>query len=150
MLSKNGLTMIKSFEGLELKPYVCPAGEVTIGYGHVVREGESFPFGITEETAEKLLCEDLKKYEKCVIECVGTDLLPWQFDALVSLCFNIGKSAFKESTLVKIIRADNFSNVKKEFMRWVYVNGKKNKGLMKRRASEAHLFETGQYPNDLS
>jgi len=68
MISKKGLELIKSFEGLRLKPYYCSAGKLTIGYGHVIRKGENYPHekAITEAEAENLLVKDVKHAEAVV------------------------------------------------------------------------------------
>lgn len=86
--SKEGMELIKSFEGCRLKAYQDVAGIWTIGYGHTgnVRPGMS----ITQEQAETFLRADLKKFEQCINRCVAVPLTQNMFDALVSFTYNVG------------------------------------------------------------
>jgi lysozyme len=100
-ISDNGIEqLIKSFEGLKLEPYLCPAKILTIGYGHVILTDESFS-KITQEYAVELLKKDLHKFDNAVTSLIKVPVSQSQFDAMVSLCFNIGVEAFKNSTLLK-------------------------------------------------
>ena len=100
-ISQEGIDqLIKSYEGLSLKPYFCPAGKLTIGYGHVMLKGEKIE-PITLQQAEQLLLNDLSKFNQAVNDLVKVPINQSQFDALVSLCYNIGIEAFKQSTLLK-------------------------------------------------
>ena len=129
---------IKEFEGLRTEAYYDAAGVLTIGYGHTghdVRPGDV----ITKYWAEHLLKADLYDVEKAV-DSLGHFNQP-QFDALVSFAFNIGFWKLKTSELLKTIRTGgNMRAIKKEFMRWVWAGGKKQKGLERRRAWEAKRF----------
>src|SRR5262245_6586870 len=91
-----GVALIKRYEGLSLKAYRCPAGALTIGYGHTgdVEEGDV----ITEEAAEELLRQDLRVFETGVERFVTVKLNDNQFAALVSFVFNVGLGAFARST----------------------------------------------------
>jgi lysozyme len=136
--SDNGIELIKRFEGLRLKAYLCPAGKPTIGYGHTegVKPGQT----ITEEEAEQLLREDLIVVEN-EINKHNLDINQNQFDALASFVYNVGVGNFRTSTLLKKIKADpNDKTIANEFKRWVYSNGKKLPGLVKRREEEAKLY----------
>ncbi len=136
--SKKGYEFIKSHEGLRLKAYRCPGGVWTIGYGHTsgVKEGDV----ITNEQAEELLREDIKKIEN-KLNALSLNLTQNQFDALVSFIFNVGWSNFKSSTLLKKIKVNpNDPSIRGEFSRWVFANGKKLNGLIKRRKDEAGLY----------
>ena len=129
---------LKGLEGLRTKAYYCPGGKLTIGYGHTghdVRPGDV----IAEYWAEHLLKSDLYDVEKQV-DSLGHWNQP-QFDALVSFAFNIGFWKLKTSELLKTIQTGgNMRAIKKEFMRWVWAGGKKQKGLERRRAWEAKRF----------
>lgn len=138
--SDNGIELIKRFEGLRLKAYLCPAGKPTIGYGHTkdVKLGDV----ITEEEAEQLLREDLIAVEN-EINKHNLNLNQNQFDALVSFVYNVGIGNFRSSTLLKKIKANpNDESIANEFKRWVYSNGKRLPGLVKRREEEAELYFT--------
>lgn len=141
MITEEGLNLIKSFEGFSPLPYVCVAGKETIGYGHVIKHGEQFPCGLTEKQAEEILLDDVAEAEQCIFDCVEVDLMPFQFDALVSLIFNIGTNAFKKSTLLRMLNTEQYEEAGNQFLRWVYSNGKEIYGLKKRREAEKKLFD---------
>jgi lysozyme len=99
-ISQNGLDLIKQHESFSAVPYLCPAREWTIGWGHVVLPTESFT-RITEAEALELLRKDVAITENCINQNVKALLSQDQFDALASLIFNIGISAFMKSTLLR-------------------------------------------------
>jgi len=137
--SKNGIDLIKQYEGLKLTAYHCPAGILTIGYGHTgkdVTEGKT----ITEAEAESLLIADLETAEK-VVNTASNNLNQYQFDALVSFTYNVGAGNFNRSTLLKYVK-ENPDNpqIKEEFMRWIFGGGKKLNGLLNRRKQEVALY----------
>lgn len=137
-ISEDGIDLIKRNEGLRLKAYRCPGGIWTIGYGHTsgVRDGDV----ITKEQAEELLKKDIKEIEY-KLNSLNLNLTQNQFDALVSFIFNVGWSNFKSSTLLKKIRINpDDPSIRYEFSRWVFANGKKLNGLIKRRNEEANLY----------
>lgn len=139
--SNKGITLIKEFEGLRLMAYQDVKGVWTIGYGHTktAREG----MVITKMEAEALLREDLSEFEKSVYTHVYADLNQNQFDALVSLVYNIGPAAFKASTLRKLINAKADQEViTTQWRRWNKSGGKVYPGLKNRRASEIRLYFT--------
>lgn len=126
------------FEGLRLNAYKDAAGVPTIGYGHTynVRMGDK----ITAWYAKDLLSEDIAYFEDKVKE-LDVARTEGQLDALVSFAFNLGIEKLKRSTLLKVIReGGSKSQIKREFKRWVYADGKKLKGLEKRREWEAKRF----------
>lgn len=135
-ISNKGLALIKEFEGLRLEAYQCQAGVWTIGYGSTigVRKGDI----ITEATADKMLANDIISFELVVNNEVTVPLTQNQFDALVSLAFNIGATAFKNSTLVKKLNLRH--DAADEFLRWRYVNRVESPGLLRRREAERALF----------
>jgi len=143
----NGIALIKRFEGLRLKAYLCPAGVWTIGYGHTgpdVKKGMT----ITEDEAERLLREDLRRFEIGVWKAIkGTPLNSNRFSALVSLAYNIGLGAFSKSSLLKSILRGDMGDVPFEMAAWNKANGKVLPGLVTRRLAEANLWNRG-YPNE--
>lgn len=138
--SENGLRLIKGYESLSLRAYRCPAGVVTIGYGHTrtARPGQT----ITEREADELLRGDIVEAERAVNLTAGVrPLTQNQFDALVSLVFNIGSGNYEKSTLrAKVIKNPADPAIRTEFGRWVNAGGKRLAGLVKRRAAEADLY----------
>ena len=143
--SKNGIQLIKSFEGCRLKAYKCPANVWTIGIGHtgLVNGKPITPdLTITELMAETLLAIDLQKFENAINTKVKKPLTQNEFDALVSFVFNVGIGAFANSTMLKLLNQGNFELAAKQFDRWIYAKGKELNGLKKRRAAEKALFLT--------
>lgn len=139
-VSEQGIALIKQFEGFSPKPYLCPAGKPTIGYGHVIRQDESLA-QVTAEQAISLLQGDVDAVGKLIEKMCGISLEQNEFDALVSLVFNIGGHAFEKSTLLRFLNAKDKPGASRQFLRWVYINGNKNEGLMRRRAAEKALFD---------
>lgn len=137
-----GLSLIKLFEGLRLKAYLCPAGKWTIGYGTTtgVREGDV----ITKEEAEDRLDLSLQLYEAAVEKAVNVPIRGFQFDALVSFAYNVGIKAFKGSTLLKKLNAGDDHGAAEEFLRWKYIKGQVSNGLLRRRKAERELFLKGE------
>jgi len=139
-----GIALIKEFEGFSAIPYQCPARIWTIGYG-ATRDREDNPItinhpDITEKQATELLKKDVIEAEKAVKSLTSTPLCQFQFDALVSFCYNLGYRSYKESTLRTKVNARDFDGAFEEFGRWIYSNGKPLNGLIKRRDAEAKLF----------
>ena len=139
--SQRGIDFIKEFEGCELNAYICSAGNKTIGVGHVIRPTDVIPDTITASEADALLAKDLERFEIAVLEAITADMTQYQFDAFVSLAFNIGGSAFSGSTLVRLFNAGvSPVEVSKQFLRWDKVNGKPLAGLSRRRKAESEMF----------
>src|SRR5512139_2752884 len=119
-ISKTGIDLIKHFEGLRLEAYQCSAGVWTIGYGTTrvhsgpVTEG----MRITEDEAERLLLADIRYFEQRVNDLVKVPLSQNQFDALVSLAYNIGDGALADSTLLKELNAGNYQDAGEQFLKW--------------------------------
>lgn len=138
--SDNGLRLIKNYESLRLQAYRCPAGIVTIGYGHTrtARLGQT----ITEQQATALLRQDIADAEKAVNRTAAVrPLTQNQFDALVSLVFNIGTGNYDRSTIrAKVINNPTDPAIRAEFGKWVNAGGKRLEGLIRRRAAEADLY----------
>ena len=141
-ITEEGLDLIKRFEGFRPTIYICPAGWPTIGYGHVLRDSERVRFsaGIDERAAEELLRFDVEIAERAVLRLIHVPLSDGQFSALVSFAFNLGAGALQRSTMRRKINREEYEAVPAEFRRWVWAGGRKLKGLMRRRAAEAALF----------
>ena len=136
--SPKGIALIKEFEGLRLKAYLCPGGVWTIGYGHTasVKPG----MVISEAQAEEYLKADLVRFER-YLNGLGLALNQNQFDALISLIYNIGIGNFQKSTLLRKARINaNDNSIMDEFLRWVYSKGRVLPGLQRRRLREMKLY----------
>ncbi len=141
--SKIGIDLIKSFEGLVLKTYICDGNVKTIGYGTTIIKNKPVKSGmtITKEQAEEYLKDDLIQFERIVNRSVKSKINQNQFDSLVSIVYNIGGYAFKNSTLLKLVNYDpNDKNIHNEFMRWTRANGVILNGLIRRRKAESELY----------
>jgi len=144
-LSLKGFELIKRFEGLQLKPYKCPAGIPTIGYGNTY-----YPNGkkvtlqdepITQSIADKLLESLLPPYERAVDSFCRDDINQNQFDALVSLAYNIGVGNLQKSTLIKKVNINpSDPTIQAQFLRWNKADQKVLPGLTKRRQAESDLY----------
>jgi lysozyme len=136
--SKDGLQLIKDFEGLELSAYKCAAGVWTIGYGHIkgVQEGMS----ISEARANEMLNEELTEYENYINKGVTVPLSQCQFDAMVSWVYNLGNGNLTSSTLLKVLNSGDYAGVPAQMLRWNKAGGKVLAGLTRRRQAEADMF----------
>ena len=137
-ISKNGINLIKKFEGCSLKAYKCPAGVWTIGYGHTNKV--LVDDVITQEEVETLLKHDLIIHCNNVSKLVKVHLNQNQFDALVSFEYNVGYTAFQNSTLLKLLNQRKYNEAAEHFNRWVYAGKKVLPGLVNRREAEKELF----------
>lgn len=141
-LSQAGLDLIKSFEGYRAHVYRDIAGKPTIGYGHLVRQGESFDY-LDRQESEVLLRKDVASAEGAVNRLIAVPLHQWQFDALVSFTFNLGGGALQRSALRRVVNREEHDAVPAEFAKWRMAGGKISKGLIRRRAAEAELYYRG-------
>lgn len=138
--TKNCLDLIMQFEGFQEKTYICPAGILTIGYGHTKEVTKDMV--CTKEQAIEWLKDDLAVVEETLNNLMddGLELNANQFDALCSFIFNVGNGAFKKSTLLKFLLKGQYEEASKEFLKWNKASGKELSGLTKRRQAEQDLF----------
>lgn len=137
--SSNCTDIIKPREKFSSTWYLCPARKWTIAWGHVRLKGDNFEFA-DEAKGEELLLQDCLIAENCIKKNVTVALNQNQFDALVSLVFNIGIKAFRDSTMLFLINRGHFNLAADQFDRWIHGGGRVLKGLVKRRAQEKALF----------
>jgi lysozyme len=136
---KRGIDLIRRFEGCELKAYKDAVGIPTIGYGHI--KDVHMGMEISMDQAIEFLKEDLAEAENAVKKYVKVKLNHNQFDALVSWTFNLGSGNLKSSTMLKRINAKEWDDVPNQIKRWNRAGGKVLKGLTRRRAAEALLWQ---------
>lgn len=144
-VSSKGLELIKEFEGFSSVAYLCSAKKATIGYGNTFWEdGTPVKIGdqISKERAETLLKHVVDNFSVAVEVDIKIEVTQNQFDALVSLAYNIGLGAFKNSTLLRQLNRGNFVGASQEFLRWDKSNGKPLLGLTRRREREKLLFDS--------
>ncbi|MEM9769267.1 MAG: lysozyme [Cyanobacteria bacterium P01_D01_bin.71] len=147
-INEDGLLLVKSFEGLELEAYRDSVGVLTIGYGHTSMAGPPEVYSgmvITESEAEQILRRDLDLFEAGVTQAVTARTTSDQFSAMVSFAFNVGVSAFRDSTLLRKHNAGDFVGAADEFLRWVFAGGQRLPGLERRRDAERALYLSQDY-----
>ena len=138
-ISQEGIDLIKHFEGCELESYLCSAGVLTIGYGTTKNVVDGMK--ITQNQAEEMLMKDLEEFEEYVEDLIDVKLEQHQFDALVAWTYNLGPTNLKSSTLRKVLNKGAYDDVPEQMKRWNKAGGQVLKGLVRRRAAEALLFE---------
>ncbi len=145
-VSDNCLKIIREFEGFKSKPYLCPAGIPTIGYGSTrYANGTAVKLSdppITEGQADEIMHATLGQYVDAVSRYVTASINQNQFDALVDFAYNAGAQNLRTSTLLKLLNMGDYAGAAAQFDVWVNGGGKKLPGLVRRRAAERGLFET--------
>ena len=134
-LSAVALVGIAGWEGYKSAAYIPVPGDVpTIGFGttHGVKMGDT----IDPVTALQRKIRDVEKFEGAIKQCVTVPLFQHEYDAYLSLAYNIGPQAFCRSTLVRKLNASDYAGACKEILRWDNFRGKPLAGLTKRRQSE--------------
>ena len=148
------MNLIKKFEGVRgfnkltqkhtLTKDLC--GATSIGYGHLILPGENFSNGLTEQQAFQLLAKDARIAENAVRNNVKVPITQYQFDALVSLTYNIGVGAFKNSKILALINIGNLRALENTWKSsYITSAGVKYQGLVNRRKKEYNLFKSGSY-----
>lgn len=142
-VSNKGVDLICEFEGKRLVAYDDGVGIWTIGFGTIkypngtrVKKGDT----CTLDQAKEYMRHDLIEFEHTVNSSVKVPLNQNQFDALVSLAYNIGSNAFKSSTLVKKLNTGDYQGAADQFNAWINAGGKRMQGLVNRRDREKLLF----------
>ena len=144
-VSEDLVEFVKRWEGLKLEASPDPlvAGVWDVGYGHVLRT-EARPTW-TREQADAALRMDLESAAVGVDDAVRVTLAQHEFDALVSLAYNVGNQAVATSTLMRRLNGDDFYGAADEFLRWNRAGGRIVAGLVKRRQAEQAMFTEADY-----
>jgi len=140
MVPKAAVDLAKRFEGFYSRPYICPAGFWTIGYGHLCKPDHP---PITQAQAEDYLAMDMKTalvatLRLCPILAAEPER---RLAAIVDFTFNLGAGRLQTSTLRRKINAREWDAVPGELVKWVYGGGKVLPGLVARRKAEIALFQ---------
>ena len=146
-INNAGLDLIKRFEGLKLKPYLCSAKVPTIGYGNTFYPNKTkvkmTDAPITKEYAEEIFSVLVEEFAQGVRKLLTIQISENQFNALVSFAYNVGVGNLQKSTLLKLVNINpNDGNIAKEFLKWNKAGGKVLKGLTNRRIAESQLYHT--------
>ena len=149
--AKLAAEVIKEFEGYSSKPYLCPSGIPTIGYGNTMyTNGERVTMDdpeIDQKEANKMLLDTIKTVEKQVKSVLEVKLPAHKLAALISFTYNVGIGNFSNSTLLAWVNSNpDFPRIPEQFRRWNKGGGKVLNGLIRRREAEIELWEgTSQY-----
>ena len=144
-VSDEGIKLIKHFEGVHKKPYICPAGYWTIGVGHLISRGAKLPFEwdrvLSPGEIDDLLRKDLRRFELGVLRMLGT-VQPSQseFDALVSFSFNLGLGCFQRSTVRSAFIRGDKKRSGEVLLKYRRAGGRILSGLVRRRQAEHALL----------
>ena len=143
-LSANGFKLLGELEGIVLRPYKDSVGIPTIGIGSTYYEDgtkvKMSDKAITKERAIQLAENVVKSFEAQVNKSIVLTMTQNQFDAMVLLCYNIGKSGFARSSVVRNFNAGNLQKAADSFLLWNKAGGLVSKGLNNRRNIERNLF----------
>lgn len=143
VISDFGLSAIKAFEGYFAKPYHCPAGVLTQGYGHTAMAGgEKLGGSWSREKADAVLRDDLARlFEPGVRKLLTRKPTQAQYDAFVSFAFNCGLAGFARSSILKFFNRGKDTQAAAAFGLWVKAAGKTMPGLIRRRGTEALMYQ---------
>jgi lysozyme len=134
-LSATALVALLVHEGYRENAYIPVAGDVpTIGFGTTT--GVKLGDRTSPERALTVAMRDVQGFEGAIKECVTVPLAQYEYDAFVSLSYNIGSNAFCRSTLVKKLNAGDYAGACNQILRWDQFKGKPLAGLTKRRQEE--------------
>ena len=144
-VSDEGIKLIKHFEGIHKKPYICPAGYWTVGVGHLISRGAELPIEwdrvLSPGEIDDLLRKDLRRFELGVLRMLGT-VQPSQseFDALVSFSFNLGLGCFQRSTVRSAFIRGDKKRSGEVLLKYRRAGGRILQGLVRRRQAELALL----------
>ena len=142
--SKECLKMLAHHEGVRQKPYKCPAGLWTVGVGHLIGDGKTFPDSwnktFTLDEVYDILAKDVVRFERGVNKYITVPLRQNEFDALVSFSFNLGLGVLQRSTLRQALNRGDKEGAITSLLKYNKAGGKVLKGLDNRRKDEAALF----------
>lgn len=144
--------LIRHFEGCRLRPYLCPAGVPTIGYGATrYVDGRAVRLidpPITEAQAEAILLHQVRRqFLPAVVRMCPTIVDPMMLAAIIDFTFNLGSGRLRASTLRRRILARRWETVPTELRKWVFAAGRRLNGLVRRREAECRLV-AGYGPGD--
>jgi len=137
-----GIDFIKQWEGFSPTVYKDIRGIRTIGYGHVIEFNEHITPPITEQQATGLLKKDLLKFEDAALNLLKIKLNQNQFNAFVSLIYNIGPEGVKGTRLLELLNSHRFDLAMQHWKLFDRAGGKEVEGLKRRRLAEIELFNT--------
>jgi GH24 family phage-related lysozyme (muramidase) len=158
-MSPEAIALLQAIEVLRLKPYDDQTGQeitdwvagATIGYGHLIDSAEwtTYASGIDEAQASALFKADAAPFERTVGDIITVGLQQHEFDALVLLAFNIGKTGFRNSSVARLVNqvdtTPGKTALEMAWKAWNKSQGKVSPGLVNRRAAEWRIYTIGIY-----
>jgi lysozyme len=144
-ITKRGLERIANYEGFSHTPYREPNGTWAIGYGHNKPYKTDLPSWISREDALELFRKDIRRYESAVRDAVKVPISQCEYNALVSLCYNLGTGGFERSRVVYRLNRKQRFLAGAAFLLYVNSGGIRLLGLVRRRISERSLFRKKCY-----
>jgi len=149
------MKLLEELEGRRSEVYLDSKGLPTLGVGHLLTKSElssgklvilgepvKYRNGLTHQQIDDLLMQDTYLASSCVDRGVKVTLTPYQREALVSFVFNIGREAFKQSTLLRKLNQGFYDEVPGQMRRWIYEDGKVSKGAINRREKEIKVWSS--------
>lgn len=136
----HAMALVRKWEGCRLEAYLCPAKVWTIGYGATgagIREGARW----TQAQADDRLARDVENFQRGVRALLKREASDNELGAMTSLAYNVGLTAFRASTLLRLFNAGDKAGAAKEFPKWNRARGRVLSGLVNRRAHEREVFE---------
>lgn len=151
--------LIKEFErgpngSFAARPYLCPAGKRTIGWGHVILSDDAIQYPITENQANYILRQDILRIADRIEHAIRVHTTLSMKAALISFTFNVGVYAFRNSTLLRLLNSGDYRGAADQFDRWNKVTDPRTglkiilPGLTRRRSMEKELFLRDGLPNE--
>lgn len=137
--------LIRRFEGLFLKPYLCPAKVPTVGYGSTAYE-DGRPVKMTDPPITTARAESMMLHDAELFARAAGNLSPILYQnearhaAIADFCYNLGTTRYKASTLRRRVERGDWNGAAEELQKWVWGGGKKLPGLVARRQAEAALL----------
>jgi lysozyme len=140
-MNRTAEQLAMQFEGYREKPYYCPAGILTAGYGHAFKPGEEIR-PLPADEARHELVNDLSAAERSAFRLCPALLIEAETrqGAIIDFTFNLGGGRLQFSTLRRRINQRNWPEASRELKRWIYGGGRKLLGLVLRREAEARLM----------
>lgn len=136
--------LIRHFEGLKLKPYLCPAGVWTIGFGSTGKDITAKHPKVTPDWAENRMRADAARF---VAEALRASPVlarhPLKMCAIADFCYNLGSARYRASTLRRKVNAGEWEEANEQLLKWVWGGGRKLPGLVRRRLAEIELMKAG-------
>ena len=147
-VGEDAVNLIKSFEGFYPRPYNDPVGHATVGYGHLLHYGKVTPadrerWNLSEPQAARLLASDLEKNYAPAVRSLGVGITQGEGDAALSFAYNLGTGALgTRFTFGRELRRGHYLTAANSLALYVFADGIKFAGLVRRRRAERKLFRS--------